>query len=59
MSRLAELHEKLRKCQQDLHLARVLIRELKESKKDMRALYQKQTEDYQSKIRELIKDAHD
>ena len=51
--------EKIKNLTKDLHLARVCIRELKESKKDMKAFYQAEIRNYQDKIKELISDATD
>lgn len=41
----------------DLHLARVLIRELKQSKRDMIAFYQAEIKDLRDKIKELMTNA--
>ena len=48
--------ETLRK---DLHLARVCIRELKQSKRDMAAFYKARIEELQDKIKELLTHATD
>ena len=43
----------------DLHLARMVIRELKQNKRDMIAFYQAEIKDLQDKIKELMSDAAD
>jgi len=53
------IQQQLKDCQRDLHIAHIFIRELKEGKKDMRAFYQRQIQDLQDKIKELMSDATD
>jgi len=43
----------------DIHLARVLIRELKQGKKDMKQFYQAEIATLQDKIKELLSEKRD
>jgi hypothetical protein len=49
--------EKIENLKKDLHLARLMINELKQSKKDIKKFYQAQIISLQDKIKELLSNA--
>jgi hypothetical protein len=57
MTENEQLKKIIENLKKDLHLARVLIRELKQNKRDAVTFYQAEVKDLQDKIKELMSNA--